>query len=483
MTVTPIIQMEDLSKRFVLRHNRSGQLKVQFLGLLHKSQRESREEFWALKGISLSIGRGESVGIIGRNGSGKSTLLKLIAGIHAPTNGHLRLARGARLGTMIELGIGFHAELTGQENVYLNAAIHGLSKGEITGLYETIVEYSGLKHFMDVPLKNYSSGMHMRLGFAIAANLDPDILLLDEVFAVGDEEFQQQCMATLKTFAARGKTILFVSHASAAVRMICDRVCLLDEGELLFDGDVESGLYHYRRVAAGTGTEVGHRVPGRSHVRLSADASEAELDQAWHRIALGGLWSEVGAWEFDFMRRQGLEPHHYLLEMGCGSLAGSIHFLTFMDQSHYWGFDQNRDLFEAGVRIEAVRANVRPERGHFVVNDDFDLHEIPHVFEMALTSSLFNRLPLKSIGRVVANVVGKLQPGGRFFVTWLENPDERNLEPIVHAAGITSYPDAEPYHHTFEKLATVCEAVGARVERVDDSSHPRGDAIMVVTRS
>src|SRR5207302_6181865 len=141
----------------------------------------------------------------------KSTLLKLIAGIHRPTSGHLYIAGGAAIGSLIELGVGFHPELTGTENVFLNAAIHGRSRGEIEAMYPRIVEYSGLAHFMDVALKNYSSGMHLRLGFAIAATLEPDVILLDEVFAVGDEDFQRKCMETMDRFASEGRTMIFVS--------------------------------------------------------------------------------------------------------------------------------------------------------------------------------------------------------------------------------------------------------------------------------
>ena len=241
---------EGLSKRFFLRHNRAGELKVRFLGLFHASKREMVEEFWALRDVSLSIGRGETVGVVGRNGSGKSTFLKLVAGLHRPTTGRLLVARAARIGTMIELGVGFHGELSGRENVFLNASIHGLSRSETEQIYPGVVAYSGLEHFMDVPIKNYSSGMHMRIGFAIAANLDPDILLLDEIFAVGDADFQQQCIRTVTDFRARGKTILFVSHSAEAVRSICDRVLVLDHGRLLYDGTVDGGLARYADLAA-----------------------------------------------------------------------------------------------------------------------------------------------------------------------------------------------------------------------------------------
>jgi ABC-2 type transport system ATP-binding protein/lipopolysaccharide transport system ATP-binding protein len=241
----PIIDAQAVSKRFVLRHNASAELKVRFLGLLHPRQRESQEEFWALKNVSLTIDRGEAVALVGRNGSGKSTLLKLVAAIHRPTTGRLLVARTARISPMIELGVGFHPELTGRENVFLNASIHGLTNPEIEEIYPAVVEYSELAHFMDVPIKNYSSGMQMRLGFAIAANLDPDILLLDEIFAVGDADFQQRCIRTVMGLLERGKTLMFVSHAPGAVRAICRRVCVLEHGQLAFDGGVEEGLAFY----------------------------------------------------------------------------------------------------------------------------------------------------------------------------------------------------------------------------------------------
>jgi len=247
----------DLSKRFLLRHNRAGDLKVRFLALFHERKRETVEEFWAVRGLSVSIRQGEAVGLIGRNGSGKSTFLRLVAGIYRPTSGHLFLRPDARISTMIELGVGFEHELTGRENVFLSTSIHGLSRAETEAIYPAIVKYSGLEHFMDVPIKNYSSGMHMRIGFALSANLDPDILLLDEIFAVGDADFQQQCVRTIGEFKKRGKTILFVSHEPDAVRFICDRVLVLEQGRLLFDGAVEDGLAQYAELVSRHGRQSG----------------------------------------------------------------------------------------------------------------------------------------------------------------------------------------------------------------------------------
>ncbi len=253
-----VIDAQSVSKRFLLTHNRSVELKVRFLGFLHPEKRQSVEEFWALRNVSLTIEHGEAIGLIGRNGSGKSTLLKLIAGIHRPTSGRLLVARGARISSMIELGVGFHPEMTGRENVVLSCSIHGLTRGAIDRIYDGVVEYSGLEHFMDVPIKNYSSGMYMRLGFAIAANLNPDILLLDEIFAVGDADFQQRCIATVNRFIAEGKTIIFVSHTPSAIRSICRRVCVLHHGQLAFDGGLDAGLGFYEQLIGQRSTQDGH---------------------------------------------------------------------------------------------------------------------------------------------------------------------------------------------------------------------------------
>lgn len=475
--MSAVIHARNLSKRFILRHNPSGELKARFLAALHRGRRQRTEPFWALRDLTLRITQGEAVAMVGRNGSGKSTFLKLVAAIHRPTEGQLLIAKDARIGSMIELGIGFHPELTGEENVFINTSIHGLSREQARAIYAAVVEYSGLDRFMDVPLKNYSSGMHMRLGFAIAAQLDPDILLLDEIFAVGDEDFQKQCMRTLQQFLADGRTILFVSHSAAAVQAICSRVCVLDRGRLMYDGDVDTGLTHYRRLLAATpDAVVGSSEPS------SRGLSEEDPDLAWHRLATGGDWNREGEWVVDALYRAGLRTHEYVLEIGCGSLSAARRLLADMDQDRYWGFERNRELFDAGVLIELPRAGVHAERGHFVVNDDFDLGEVPHEFSLAIASSQVRHLPLNRVARMIAAVVRRLAPDGRFILTWPDNPDAASFDPIRQPDGSLTHPDREPYHYSFELLERVCELVGARAERLPDASHPRGEAVMTITR-
>jgi ABC-type polysaccharide/polyol phosphate transport system ATPase subunit len=205
-------------------------------------------EVWALRDVSLQAEPGEALGLVGRNGSGKTTLLRLLSGIFRPTSG--RVAAGGRVGSLLELGAGFHPDFSGRENVYLNGSIHGLSRARIRELMDEIVAFAELERFIDLPVRTYSSGMYMRLGFSVAAHIEADILLLDEVFAVGDEDFQRKCFAKIAEFKRRGGTIVFVSHDARAVEKLCDRAVLLRQGEVAFDGTTREAIARYRRLLA-----------------------------------------------------------------------------------------------------------------------------------------------------------------------------------------------------------------------------------------
>jgi ABC-type polysaccharide/polyol phosphate transport system ATPase subunit len=205
-------------------------------------------EIWALRDVSFEIEPGEAVGLVGRNGSGKTTLLRLIARIFAPTAG--RLESSGSVGSLLGLGAGFHPEFTGRENVYLNGAIHGLKRAYITERMDEIVAFAELERFIDLPVRTYSAGMYMRLGFALATHLDADIILLDEVFSVGDEAFQRKCFGKIFEFKSRGGTILFVSHAASQVESLCERAILLRGGEVEFDGETHDAVARYHRLLA-----------------------------------------------------------------------------------------------------------------------------------------------------------------------------------------------------------------------------------------
>jgi len=205
--------------------------------------RSAKQTFWALRDVSFRIKAGESIGIIGRNGAGKSTLLKILARVTAPTAGRARL-RG-RVGSLLEVGTGFHSELTGRENVYLNGAVLGMRRREIDRKFDEIVDFSGVEEFLETPVKFYSSGMRMRLAFSVAAHLEPEILLVDEVLAVGDAAFQQKCLNKMGDVVGHGRTVLFVSHNMAAVRALCEAAMFIDEGRVVFSGDVNSAIERY----------------------------------------------------------------------------------------------------------------------------------------------------------------------------------------------------------------------------------------------
>jgi ABC-2 type transport system ATP-binding protein len=245
----PVIIADGISKRFQIHHNRASSLKARVLSAVVSRFRSRVEDFWALRDIDLRIDRGESVALVGRNGSGKSTLLKVIAGIHRPTSGRVLVRRGVKIGTMIELGVGFHPELSGRENVFLNASIYGLTRSQVERIYDAVVDYSEIGNFIDEPVKNYSSGMMMRLAFSVAAHLDPQVLLLDEIFAVGDQAFQEKCRRTMRRFVDEGRTVVFVSHSPKSVAEMCTRACVLRDGRKIYDGDVEEGLALYHDVA------------------------------------------------------------------------------------------------------------------------------------------------------------------------------------------------------------------------------------------
>ncbi len=206
-------------------------------------------DVWALRDVSFHVHPGSAIGLIGRNGSGKTTLLRLLSGIIHPTSGSV--AVGGRVGSLLELGAGFHPELSGRENVYLQGSIHGLKRATIREKLDEIVAFAGLDEFIDLPVRTYSSGMYMRLGFAIASHIEADVLLLDEVFAVGDEAFQRKCFGKIFEFKQRGGTIVFVSHDAAAVERLCDRSVLLRNGEVAFDGPTHEAIVRYRALLAG----------------------------------------------------------------------------------------------------------------------------------------------------------------------------------------------------------------------------------------
>ena len=221
------IRVSGLSKKYEIGKQKDGSLRGS-LASIFRSSAKAKDEFWALKDVNFEVKKGEVIGIIGKNGAGKSTLLKVLSQITKPSSGKIEI--NGRVASLLEVGTGFHPELTGRENVYLNGTILGMTRKEVAAKFDEIVAFSGVEKFIDTPVKHYSSGMYVRLAFAVAAHLEPEILIIDEVLAVGDAEFQKKCLGKMKDVAGEGRTVLFVSHNMAAVRELCDSVMLIDKG-------------------------------------------------------------------------------------------------------------------------------------------------------------------------------------------------------------------------------------------------------------
>ena len=291
----PIIEVDNLSKTFKARGG-SNMLLLQG-GIANLVRRRKRMTVRALRGISFTVDRGESVGIIGANGSGKSTLLKLLAGVTVPTEGEVTV-RG-RVVSLLELGAGFHPLLTGRENIYLNARILGMSRAETNSVFDRIVEFSGLEEFIDNPVNTYSSGMFVRLGFSVAAHANPDIFLVDEVLAVGDEEFQRKCRTRIGELKNEGKTLVFVSHDLNIVNTLCDRVILLTKGEMVVRGTPRETIEFYLRQV---GRDRGIHTLAQGDIEVIVNNGRLSLFQGGREVTASGgteMWVEcMGQWQF-----------------------------------------------------------------------------------------------------------------------------------------------------------------------------------------
>jgi lipopolysaccharide transport system ATP-binding protein len=265
----PIIEIKNLGKRYKISHEKGKYVALRdvlvnvfknpFSFIKEKTKNlvgiNTKEDYWALKGVNLEINRGEIVGIIGKNGAGKSTLLKILSQITPPTEGEV-IIKG-KVGSLLEVGTGFHPELTGRENIFLNGAILGMGKREIAEKFDKIVEFAGIDKFLDTPVKYYSSGMYVRLAFSVAAHMEPDILLVDEVLAVGDAEFQKKCLGKMEEITKDSKrTILFISHNLTAIQNLCDRTVVLNKGNVVFSGNTEEAINRYLSLHNNTNTEI-----------------------------------------------------------------------------------------------------------------------------------------------------------------------------------------------------------------------------------
>jgi len=270
------ISVEGISKRYRIGelHSAYGTLRESLTAatrrFAHLDHKPHDEEIWAVKDVSFELSQGDVLGIVGRNGAGKSTLLKILTRITTPTSGRATI-RG-RVGSLLEVGTGFHPELTGRENVFLNGSVLGMKRKEIARKFPEIVEFAGVEQFIDTPVKRYSSGMSVRLAFAVAAHLEPEVLLIDEVLAVGDAEFQRRCLGRMEDMSQSGRTVIFVSHQMQAISQLCDRAIQLEKGQLVADGPANEIVAQYLQSVGGSGSEITwpdlESAPGGRWVRL-----------------------------------------------------------------------------------------------------------------------------------------------------------------------------------------------------------------------
>ena len=346
--------------------------------------REGQKDLWALKDVSLEIRAGETVGIIGRNGAGKSTLLKILARITPPTSG--RGETVGRVGSLLEVGTGFHPELTGRENIQLSAAIMGMRRHEVSARFDEIVEFSGLEKFLDTPVKRYSSGMYMRLAFSVAAHLEPEILLVDEVLAVGDADFQKKCLGRMEEFGGTGRTVLFVSHSMPSVLRLCPRVILLDDGHLTADGNGSHVVEEYMGRGSGGAEREWPDIstaPGDDRVRLKSVRVVNASGEPTPEIDIREpVFVEVDYWNLsrdpDF--RAFANIHFFNAEGTYLFISGDTNNMTWRRQPRRAGLVRTRcrvpgNFFaEGGVFITAAVSSLDPTVIHAIENDAVAFH-------------------------------------------------------------------------------------------------------------
>lgn len=314
------IKFDNVSKRYRISRELENQPASHSLVRNLRRLWGNTQDFWAVNNVTFAVGQGEALGIIGHNGAGKSTILKLLYNITKPTRGEIKI-RG-RLSALIEIASGFHPDLTGRENIYLNGSLLGMSRSEITRKLDSIVDFAGVATFIDTPVKRYSSGMYLRLGFAIAAHLEPDVLLLDEVLAVGDAAFQAKCIARINELKEAGKTIVFVSHNLSAVETLCDRVLLLHRGEVIKSGSARDVIAEYERLLLAMPPSRPTALANQGQFRLSEIISVVFLDMDGDKTTMFCTGNPVLA-EIEFVAHEPIKDA--VFEIYFYSVFGNLH--------------------------------------------------------------------------------------------------------------------------------------------------------------
>ena len=392
---TSAIEIKNVTKNFRLYHEQMKSLKERVI----KFGRVPYEDFYALRDVSFDVAEGETLGLLGHNGSGKSTLLKCIAGTIRPNKGTIR-TRG-RLAALLELGAGFHGDLTGRENIYMNASILGFTKSDVDRIFNDIVEFAELSEFIDMQVKHYSSGMAARLGFAVAINVDPDIILVDEVLSVGDEAFQRKCMERVREFQDEGRTILVVTHAADLVRQICDRAAVLDQGRLITLDKAGPAIRSFREALINRGIALEEEL----------DEGRGEPAEARRHLSKKVEFTEVHV-EYPDSAHDYVEPGERVL-VRCGYKASRavddvVFAINVHDEEGRLMLGSNTDL--AGQRIESLSGAgevvfdlgpVPLQDGDYAISVGIHTHDIGEEYDHREDKDRFQVMnPTRIMGRV-----------------------------------------------------------------------------------
>jgi len=384
--MSSVITVENLSKKYIIGHQKQEPytalrdvLANGAKSIAHKLRHPfavqvndpAHEEFWALKDVSFNIQQGDRVGIIGRNGAGKSTLLKILSRITEPTSGRVTIK--GRVASLLEVGTGFHPELTGRENIFLNGAILGMSKAEIKSKFDEIVAFAEVERFLDTPVKHYSSGMYVRLAFAVAAHLEPEILIVDEVLAVGDAQFQKKCMGKMEEVGKEGHTVIFVSHSMPTITSLCNRVILLESGKVVSDGPTSEVVMQYYTCgqASPSSAQFSGKYVGDNYVRLLA----GEIKNSKGEASLEANIDEQVTVDMTFEVLQNAPP----------KIVPNFHFYTAGGECAFIAVSDNEIGYKKGKYTSAccIPGNLLNEGVYFVglAMSSFDSGVRVHFFE------------------------------------------------------------------------------------------------------
>lgn len=389
--MSPVISVQNLGKKYILSHQSPDRYTALRDVIANGAKRtlnklrhpfaapegdEAHEEFWALKDVSFDIQQGDRVGIIGRNGAGKSTLLKVLSRITEPTTGQVKIK--GRVASLLEVGTGFHPELTGRENIFLNGAILGMSRAEIKKKFDEIVDFAEVEKFLDTPVKRYSSGMYVRLAFAVAAHLEPEILIVDEVLAVGDMQFQKKCLGKMEEVGKEGRTVIFVSHSMPTITSLCSRAVLLEAGRVLKDGSTSAVVMHYYTS--------GQSSPA------SADFSRKHVGDNLVRLLKGEIKNDKNevALEINIAESVIVEMIFEVLHDDVPTLISNFHFYTGTGECAFVTHDTQKHPFKKGIFISrcSVPSNFLNEGSYFVglAISSFDVGIAVHFYEKSCLS-------------------------------------------------------------------------------------------------